>query len=60
MEDSRTVEILTALLKKEGLTEAEKEAVRDAIGILAWTKLVEGMKERKKARRDLHLSDSDI
>ncbi len=57
MDDSETIKILTALLKNPTLTPAETEAIRDAIGILSWTKLVEGMKEGKKRRRDAQIND---
>lgn len=57
MEDTETIAILTSLLKNPSLTSAETEAIREAIGILSWTKLVEGMKEGKKRRRDAQLND---
>ncbi len=57
MEDAETIDILTNMLENQTLSDAEKEAVREAIGILAWTKLTEGMKEGKKKRRDAQLRD---
>lgn len=57
MEDKKAAEVLTKVLKKYSLTEEEREAVRGAIGLLAWTKLVEGMKENMKRVRDRKLED---
>ena len=51
MEDKEATEILKKMLQKHSLEREEKEAVRTAIGILGWTKLIEGrMKTIKKAR----------
>ncbi len=57
MNDNEAVKRLTEILKRYPLTEKEQEAVRDAIGILSWTKLVEGMKENMKRARDRKLED---
>ncbi len=57
VEDKETITILTALLANKTLSVTETEAIRDAIGILSWTKLVEGMKDGKKRRRDAQLRD---
>jgi hypothetical protein len=57
MDDRKSVEVLTELLKKYPLSKEEQEALRDAIGLLGWTKLVEGWKERKKKFRDKKLAD---
>ena len=52
MDDKKAIEVLTEMLAKYPLTDEEKEAVREAIGILAWTKLMEGRKESLKRARD--------
>jgi hypothetical protein len=57
MEDKEAIAVLTKLLSKYQLDEREQEAVRDAIGILGWTKLIEGWKAQKKRARDRKLSD---
>lgn len=57
VEDKETIAILTALLANKTLSNTETEAIRDAIGILSWTKLVEGMKDGKKRRRVAQLRD---
>ncbi len=55
MEDKKAVAVLTKMLKKYQFSKEEVEAVRDAIGILSWTKLVEGMTEARKKKRDRDL-----
>lgn len=57
MDDKRAIEILIGMLKKYSLTDEEAEAVREAVGILGWTKLIDGWKERKKRARDKRLRD---
>jgi hypothetical protein len=57
MDDKRAIGILIGMLKKYPLTDDEKEAIREAVGILGWTKLIEGWKERKKRARDKRLVD---
>ena len=52
MEDKQAIEVLKKILEKYPLTEKEQEGMRDAIGILAWTKLINGWKEQKKKARD--------
>ncbi len=59
MEDKEAIVVLTGLLKRSDLSEQEVEAIRDAIGILGWTKLVEAWKENKKRVRDDQLRDTD-
>lgn len=59
MEDTEAIGVLTALLKKHQLSAEEEEAVRHAIGVLGWTKLVEGWKEMRKKARDRKLKDLD-
>lgn len=60
MEDKQAIEILLGLLKKHPLSDEEQEAVRHAIGVLGWTKLVEGWKEQRKRARDRKLKDLDL
>ncbi|HEY4527143.1 MAG TPA: hypothetical protein VJK53_04865 [Candidatus Paceibacterota bacterium] len=51
MEDKEAIEILKKMLQKHSCEGEEKEAVHTAIGILGWTKLIEGrVKTIKKAR----------
>jgi hypothetical protein len=57
MEDSEAVKILIEILKKHPLNDKEKQAVKTAIGLMGWTKLVEGFNERRKAARDRELED---
>jgi hypothetical protein len=52
MDDKKAIELLTEILTKYQLTDEEKEAVREAVGILAWSKLMEGRKESMKRARD--------
>ena len=47
------------MLTKHPLSAEEKEAVREAIGILAWTKLMEGSKKSLKRARDKDRSKDD-
>ncbi len=49
--DKKTITILTALLGKKVLTDEETKAVRDAIGILSWTSLIESRIKNKRAKR---------
>lgn len=51
MDDKKTIEVLSDLLKKGILNEEEDEAVRSAIGILSWTSLAESRIKALKARR---------
>lgn len=57
MDDKKAVQILIGMLKKYSFTDEEKEAVREALGILGWTKLLEGYTERRKRARDRKLQD---
>ena len=58
MEDKEAVSILIHMLQKPGLSENEIEALQTAIGLLGWTKLIEGkMKQIKKNRDKRNSSD---
>jgi hypothetical protein len=59
MNDKETISHLQEILKKYAFTDIEKEAIRSAIGILSWTKLVEGWVENRKKKRDKKLKDED-
>ena len=59
MEDKEAAKVLQSMLQKYGLTDEEQEALRQAIGVLAWTKLVEGFNERRKKGRDKKMKDLD-
>jgi hypothetical protein len=52
MDDKKAIELLTEILAKYPLSDEEKEAVREAIGILGWSKLMEGRVESMKRARD--------
>jgi hypothetical protein len=58
MNDKETIEILTRLLTKYPLDALEQEGVREAIGILSWTKLLDGYQERRKQARDRKQADT--
>ena len=58
MEDKEAIALLTELLTKYPLSGEEKEAVREAIGILAWTKLMEGRKETLKRAWERRAADN--
>lgn len=60
MEDKVAIELLKGLLEKYPLEDEEKEAVLTAIGILAWTKLIEGRVTSMKKRRDKRANGNDI
>ena len=59
MEDKEAAKILQEIYKKYPLTDIEKEAVKEAIGILAWTQLLEGYQDRRKKARDRKLAGAD-
>lgn len=56
MQDKEVIKILRSLLEKRILTEKEEEAVREAIGILSWTKLgesrIKNIAHAQKAKRE--------
>ena len=58
MTDKEAIKLLTGMLTKYPLTDEEKEAIREAIGILGWSKLMEGWTERKKRARDKRAEDN--
>lgn len=49
MDDKKAAGILMRLMEKYALEDEEKEAIKEAIGILSWTTLA---KSRLKARKD--------
>ncbi len=49
MDDKKAAQVLMGLLGKYSLNIEEKEALREAIGILSWTSL---SKSRLKAKKD--------
>lgn len=57
MNDKQAIDVFTKMLKKYSFTDEENEAIREAIGIMSWTKLVEGMKENMKRARDKKLEE---
>lgn len=52
MDDKKAITILMNLLKKQILSDEEKEAVSSAIGIFSWTSLSQSRIKSMKARRD--------
>ena len=52
IDDKKTIEVLSALLKKGILSAEENEAIRSAIGILSWTKLAESRIKALKSKRE--------
>lgn len=59
MDDKRAIRILVEMTTKYPLSKEEQKAVREAIGILSWSKLMEGYVERKKRARDKRMTDID-
>ena len=59
MDDKKAIELLTKMLTKHPLSAEEKEAVREAIGILAWSKLIEGRVNSMKKVRDKKMNSED-
>ncbi len=57
MEDKEAAKVLEAMLATREFSDIEKEALRQAIGVLAWTKLIEGYTENRKKARDRKLQD---
>jgi hypothetical protein len=57
MDDKKAIEIFTKMLKKYSLRDEEKDALRHAIGLFGWTKLLEGYEENRKRARDRKLKD---
>ena len=58
MTDKEAIKLLTEILTKYPLTDEEAGAVREAIGILGWTKLMEGRVNSMKKARDKRLEDN--
>ncbi len=59
MEDKIAIEILKRMLEKYPLDGDEKQAVLTAVGILGWTKLIEGRVRSMKKARDKNLDDEN-
>lgn len=57
MDDKKAIEVLAQLLKKGILSDEETEAVRNAIGILSWSKLGESRIKTLKAKKLRDASD---
>lgn len=59
MEDKEAVAILIRMLEKESLSAQEREALKTAVGLLGWTKLIEGrMKSIKRSRDRRNFDDA--
>lgn len=52
MDDKKAAAILLAMLDKYQLSDEEKEAVKNAVGILGWTSLAQSRLKTMKERRD--------
>ncbi len=59
MEDKEVINILERMLKEDSTSTEEKEALKTAIGILGWSKLMEGYMERRKSARDRRLNEQE-
>ena len=59
MNDKEAIAVLTRMLQEKSLSTEEQEAIRTAIGILSWTKLIDGYTEQRKRARDRKLADSE-
>jgi hypothetical protein len=55
MDHKEAMNILQELVKKDILTDSEREAVTTAIGILSWTTLSKGVTKARKEKRDKSL-----
>ena len=51
MTDKEAIQILLNMLEKYPLDEKEQEAIKSAIGILGWTKMLENKIEARKQKR---------
>ncbi len=52
MDDKKAAAILLAMLDKYQLSDEEKEAVKNAVGILGWTSLAQSRLKVMKEKRD--------
>jgi hypothetical protein len=55
MNDKQTLAVLVQILKNHPLSEEEITAIKSAIGLLSWTKLIEGKVQsikKSRARRN--------
>lgn len=59
MEDKVAIDLLKGLLEKYPLDEEEKQAVLTAIGILGWSKLMEGRVNSMKKGRDKRIGSDE-
>lgn len=57
MGDKESAEVLVALSKKYPLTEEEQEALKNAIGVLSWTKFAETQMKKRGERRRGEIED---
>lgn len=59
MEDKEAIVILTKLLHSGKLENEEEEALRTGLGLLSWTKLIEGRVKTRKARLEKKLDEDE-
>jgi len=52
MNDKKAIEVLKGLLARELLNAEEKEAIREAIGILSWSSLAESRIKSLREKRE--------
>lgn len=57
MEDKHAITVLLQLEKKYPLSEEEKEALSNAIGILSWSSLAESRMKNRKDKRTTGASE---
>jgi hypothetical protein len=57
MGDKESAEVLIKLSEKYPLTDEEKEALKNAIGVLSWTKFAETQMKKRGERRRGELDD---
>jgi hypothetical protein len=57
MGDKESAEVLIKLSEKYPLTDEEKEGLKNAIGVLSWTKFAETQMKKRGERRRGELDD---
>ena len=57
MSDKESAEVLIKLSEKYPLNDEEKEALKNAIGVLSWTKFAETQMKKRGERRRGELDD---
>jgi hypothetical protein len=55
MDDKKAANILLAMLEKYSLSKEEKEAIKNAVGILSWTLLSAGRVKKLKEKKEKNI-----